>query len=137
MRLVQSLLLLICFGLMGGCAQRDSLPLPPRDDRAVAVLDNHGGYAHAGRRVALHSDGSYTDTRHTDVVGEEKADWGVYDFGSQKTRLTLSPARGPAGQLCRVDYDDQHYWVQERDRQRITESSDTWFRQISLRGDIR
>jgi hypothetical protein len=101
----------------------------------MLLLDNHGGYSHAGRRIALHSDGTFTDTRYTDVVGDERANRGVYTLNDEKTHLTLSPARGEAEHLYRVDCSHQQYWVQEQDRSRITESGQSWLRQISLRVD--
>ena len=104
-------------------------------ERGSLLLDNHGGYSHAGRRIVLHSDRTFSDTRYTDVVGDERAECGVYTLNDENTHLTLSPARGETEHLYRVDYSHQRYWVQEQDRSRITESGESRLRQISLRVD--
>jgi hypothetical protein len=131
MRVVLAMVLASC-GLVVGCAHRT--PPPSRSDGpASAILDNHGGFSHAGRRVALQADGSYTDTRYTDVVGDQKTERGTYAFDPDKRRLTLSPAQGKAEILCRVDCRGQQYWVRDQDTQRVADPADTWFRQISLR----
>lgn len=135
MRFVQSLLALLCCGLMASCAQRASAP--SSDGGASVVLDNHGGYSHAGRRVALRPDGSYADTRYTDVVGDQRVEGGLYTFDAVKRHLTLAPKHGEAEHLCRVDYGSKQYWVREQDRQRTTDPADAWFRQISLRAETR
>src|SRR5260221_377582 len=109
MRFIQSLLALVCCGFMVGCAHRVSAP--SSGERASLVLDNHGGYSHPGRRVALHPDGSYTDTKYTDVIGDERVQRGFYHFNPEKNRFPLSPKRGEMEHLCRVDYDGPPYWV--------------------------
>jgi hypothetical protein len=135
MRFIQPLIPLVCFGLMIGCAQHASPP-PSRESNAL-VLDNHGGYSHAGRRVALRPDGSYTDTRYTDFIGDEKVQRGHYNFDAEKTRLVLSPQRGDAERLYRVDYGSRQYWVHEQKQRRIGDAGDAWFRQVSLSMDAR
>ena len=135
MRFVQSLLAFLCYGLMVGCAHHASAP--SSDGDTSIVLDNHGGYSHPGRRVALRRDGSYTDTRYTDVVGDQRVEGGLYGFDAEKRQLTLSPRRGDAEHLYRVDYHGQRTWVREQDRQRITDRADAWFRQISLRAETK
>ena len=97
------------------------------------MLDNHGGFSHAGRRVVLRSDGSYTDTGYTDVVGDERVKRGVYTLNAEKTQLTLSPARGEAEQLYQVEYGHVFYWVEEQERHQVTDPKEEWLRQISLR----
>src|SRR5678816_2405434 len=51
MRFVQICLAVVCCGLMVSCAHRASAPSAERG--TSLVLDNHGGYSHAGRRVVL------------------------------------------------------------------------------------
>lgn len=137
------LIALVSCGLMVGCAHRaasssyGSAPTKGSAGSAPVILDNHGGYSHAGRRVGLQPDGSYTDTRYTDVIGDQKAERGTYTFDQHKMRLTLSPRQGEEQTLCRVDYQGQQYWVREQDRQRVTDPADAWFRQISLRAEAR
>ncbi|MCX5649195.1 MAG: hypothetical protein NTX40_08890 [Planctomycetota bacterium] len=125
MRALQPLLFLLCWVLMLGCAHEST----------VSFLDNHGGFSHAGRRIELHSDGSYSDTGYTDVIGNESVEHGVYTLNIEKTHLTLSPASGEVEHLYRVDYGRQQYWVHEQERRRITQSGESWLRQISLRVD--
>jgi hypothetical protein len=107
----------------------------PSDVSASVVLDNHGGFSHAGRRVALQADGSYTDTSYTDVIGDQKTKRGTYAFNSEKRHLTLSPTQGKPETLCRIDYRDQWYWVQEQNVQRVTDPGDAWFRHISMKAE--
>jgi hypothetical protein len=135
MRFIKLWIPLVCFSLMIGCAQH---AFPPSSHESDAlVLDNHGGYSHAGRRVALRPDGSYTDTRYTDVIGDEKVQRGHYSFDAEKTRLVLSPERGKAERLYRVNYGSRQYWVHEQNQRRIGDSGDAWFRQVSLSMDVR
>src|SRR5690242_11173442 len=58
-------MVLVTSGLVVGCAHRSPQPSSagslPSDLSASVILDNHGGFSHAGRRVALQADGSYTD----------------------------------------------------------------------------
>lgn len=83
------------------------------------------------------ADSTYTDTRYTDVVGDQKTQRGTYAFAREKTRLTLSPTQGNPETLCRVDYRGQQYWVPEQDTQRVADPADARFRQISLRAETR
>lgn len=131
---------LVSCGLMVGCAHRTPSSSPesaPTNESASIILDNHGGYSHAGRSVALQPDGSYIDTRYTDVIGDQKVERGTYTFDQDRTRLTLSPRQGGTQTLCRVYYRGQQYWVWEQDKQRVTNPADAWFRQISLRAEAR
>lgn len=96
-------------------------------------LDNHGGFSHAGRRIVLRSDGSYTDTAYTDVIGDEHTKAGHYVLTAERTQLVLSPDGDVSQELFRVDYSGQQYWVRESDRERITQPSESWLRQISVR----
>jgi hypothetical protein len=97
------------------------------------VLDDHGGFSHAGRRVELQSDGSYTDIRYTDVIGDQRKKHGVYTIDEQKALLTLSPVQGEPERLYRMDFGSDRYWVPDRDRDRIKETNEDWLRQISLK----
>jgi hypothetical protein len=140
MRAILAMVLVTC-GLVVGCAHRSpqhsSAGSLPSDVSAFVILDNHGGYSHAGRRVALQADGSYTDTNYTDAVGDQKTERGTYAFDPEKRHLTLSPTQGRTETLCRVDYRGQQYWVREHDVQRVADLADAWFRQISLRAETR
>jgi hypothetical protein len=140
MRAILATSLFIC-GLVFGCAHRlphaSSGGSLPSDASASVLLDNHGGFSHAGRRVALQRDGSYTDTRYTDVIGDQKTERGTYTFDPEKRRLTLSARKGKVETLRRVDYRGEHYWVQEQHTQRVADPVDAWFRQISLRAETR
>jgi hypothetical protein len=121
-------LLIIAFSVvLTGCSSR------PQQESGVTRLDNRGGFSHEGRRVALRSDGSYTDTRYTDVVGDERTTAGRYTLDLEQRHLTLSPERGNVQHLSRVDYSGQQYWVRADERARITQSREPWLRQISLR----
>lgn len=133
MRFLQSTLLLVSFAVMTGCAGHGS---DLRHESATVTLDNRGGYSYPGRRVVMHPDRSYTDTRYTDVIGDETVLRGIYSFTPDKTQLTLSRSDATAEQLYRVDFRGSQYWVGEEDRDRIRAPDETWFRQISLRGDV-
>ncbi len=135
MRFVHSILALVCSGLIVSCAHRASTP--SANTRGFVVLDNHGGYSHPGRRIDLRPDDNYTDIRYTDVVGQQKVDCGLYTFDAKKRRLTLAPTHGEVEHLYLVDYGSQQYWVPEKDRQRIMDPAEAWFRQISLRAETR
>src|SRR5688572_3755530 len=102
-------------------------------ENGVTQLDNRGGISHAGRRVTLKPDGSFTDLRYTDVIGDESATTGRYTLDAEKRLLTLSPEGGEVEHLYRVDYRGQQYWVHADKRARITQSGESWLRQISLR----
>jgi hypothetical protein len=133
-------MVLVSYGLIVGCAHRtpsSSDGSAPTTGSASTILDNHGGFSHAGRRLGLQPDGSYTDTRYTDIVGDQKAERGTYAFDPNKRRLTLSPRAGEPETLWRVDYRGRQYWVREQDKQRVLDPADNWFRQISLRAEMR
>ena len=129
MRLPQPVAFLFCL-LVVGCSQ-PSAP-PPHRESGVLLLDNRGGFSHAGRRIALRADGSYTDTTYTDVIGDEHTKKGHYTLNPERTHLILSPQSGEVQDLVRVDYGGQQYWVRESDRERITQPSESWLRQISV-----
>jgi len=42
------------------------------------LLDNQGGFSHAGRRLELHPGSSYTEIRYTDVIGDARKTSGGY-----------------------------------------------------------
>jgi hypothetical protein len=100
---------------------------------ADILFDNHGGYSHAGRRVLLRPDGSYTDTAYTDVVGNERVKTGRYIFTAERTHVILIPQKGVAEDLFRVDHEAVQYWVAAADRERIPKADELRLRQISLR----
>ena len=77
--------------LVVGCTQR--IVTPHREGRIV-LLDNRGGDSHAGRRIALRVDGSYTDISYTDVVGDEHTKRGRYTLNPERTHLILLPKGG-------------------------------------------
>lgn len=131
-RTMRLLFYLLCSALMVGCTQKSTAP---RDEGALPLLDNHGGFAHSGRRVTLFPDGSYSDTTYTDVVDAKSMTTtrGVYTLDADRTHLTLRPERGEVEHLYRVDYCRCQYWVHDQERHRITESKETWLRQTSLR----
>lgn len=132
MRFVQSIVALVCCGLIVGCVQRASTPSTQKP--SSLVLDSHGGFAHPGRRVVLNTDGTFVDTRYTDVVGvDEKVERGTYSFSSNRTQLTLWPSQGQEERLYRVDHRGRQYWVNAEDRQHI---GDAGVRQVSLRVDV-
>src|SRR5712664_4054975 len=117
---------LLCCALIVGCASNIAAPNsqtdnPAQREPALLLLDNHGGFSHAGRRIALHSAGDYSDTSYTDVVGGDQTIRGTYTLDAHRTNLILLPAHGEAEHLYRVDYGRQQYWVREQERQRITE----------------
>ena len=115
---------------MFGCVKQDDTA---HRESVVLLLDNHGGYSHAGRRIALLSDGSYTDTAYTDVVGSEHLKTGRYTLNAERSLLTLTPKHGEPQHLYRIEYDGRQYWVHEDERQRITQSSETRLRQTALK----
>ena len=79
------------------------------------------------------TNGGYTDTTYTDVVGDEHTKRGRYTLNAERTHLILSPDGGEKQELYRVDYAGQQYWVRQADRERIADSSEAWLRQISVR----
>src|SRR2546428_39787 len=79
MRVLQPLFCWFSCGLIVGCTQGT---VTSQRQSAVLLLDNHGGYSHAGRKIALRSDGSYTDTAYIDVVGDERAKRGRYTLSA-------------------------------------------------------
>lgn len=85
----------------------------------------------------LYGDGSYSETRYTDMVGDETVFQGVYRFAADGAQLILSPSQGGVEVLHQVNYRGHQYWVRAEDKERIRDPSDTWFRQISLRDDVR
>jgi len=129
MRLLRPVSVLICL-LVVGCSHPSATP---HRERGVLLLDNRGGFSHAGRSIALPTDGSYADTTYTDVIGDEHTKIGHYTLNPERTLLVLSPASGASQELFRVDYGGQQYWVREADRERITQPSESWLRQISVR----
>ena len=129
MRLLRPVSVLICL-LVVGCSHPSATP---HVESGVLLLDNRGGFSHAGRRIALRTDGSYTDTTYTDVIGDEHTKRGHYTLNPERTLLVLSPEGGASQELFRVDYGGQQYWVRESDRERITQPSESWLRQISVR----
>lgn len=131
MRLFQPVAFLFCL-LVVGCSQPQPSATPHRES-GVLLLDNRGGFSHAGRRIALRADGSYADTTYTDVIGDEHTKKGHYTLNPERTLLVLSPEGGASQELFRVDYSGQQYWVREADRERITQPSQSWLRQISVR----
>jgi hypothetical protein len=133
MRIARLPILLIC-ALTVGCASRDAAS---QRQNAGLLLDNHGGFSHGGRRLALSPDGSYRDTTYSDVVGDEHTRRGHYTFDAARRHLTLSPEQG--GQtdhwptdLYLVRYGDRQYWVTGDERTRITQAGETWLRQTAL-----
>ena len=126
---------------MAGCASKIAAPDAHTDDpaqreTALLLLDNHGGFSHAGRRIALYSDGNYSDTSYSDVIGSERTRRGTYTLDAQRTNLTLLPAQGETEHLYRVDFGRHQYWVLEQERKRITEPNESELRRISLRIDV-
>jgi hypothetical protein len=128
-RLLQPIALLFYFMLIG-CSQPSATS---HRESGVLLLDNRGGFSHGGRLIALHPDGKYTDTTYTDVIGDHHTKRGNYTLNPKKTRLILSPEGGASQELFRVDYSGQQYWVREADREAITQSSESWLRQRSVR----
>ena len=120
--------LVIAFAVMlPGCvshSQRES---------DVTRLDNHGGFSHGGRRVTLRAEGTYADTSYSDVVGNELTTVGHYTLDAEQGHLTLSPQSGEVQHLYRAEYRGQQYWVRADERVRITQSGESWLRQISLK----
>ena len=142
MRLLQPLAVLICL-LVPTCSHPSTtvsllsrtLPADHQSAResSVLLLDNRGGYSYVGRRIALHNDGTYTDTTYTDAIGGEHTQKGHYTLNPERTHLTLSPQSGAAQDLFRVNHGGQQYWVREADRERITQPSESRLRQTSVR----
>lgn len=120
-------ILAFCFATLAACASPvSSRRVAPRDPTAI-MLDNHGGYAHEGRQIALQSNGRYWDRRYTDVIGDSRMRQGRYAMNADRTVLTLSPRFGRAETLYRVG----EYWVRAEDRARIV--NDRRLQEISLR----
>ncbi|MCY2929496.1 MAG: hypothetical protein NTV86_08380 [Planctomycetota bacterium] len=117
-----------------GCIQVTSAPRPPA---TPTLLDNHGGFSHAGRRIALGPDGRYTDTTYSDNPGSDRATRGLYSLDAAGSHLTLSPEGAPAEHLYRVDYHRRQYWVHDQDRPRIAQPGESELRRVSLRAATR
>lgn len=101
---------------------------------AGIVLDNHGGFSHAGRRILLGLDGRYTDITYTDVVGGEREKLGRHIFTAHRTHLILMPDKGAAEDVFLIEHQGGFYWVHEADQKRVTEPGEFRLRQVSLRG---
>jgi hypothetical protein len=125
---VASLLLALACAVITGCAYPWSPP-------PLLVLDNKGGYSHAGRRLELYPEGNYKETRYTDAVGDAKKSRGTYALDSERTHLTLSPSEGKTEHLYRVDLDGHKYWVREEYKKHI-QADDGLARQVSLRESL-
>ena len=134
-------LLALAAGLLAGCASPQGGPrismghdnVPPSPPR---VLDNHGGYSHAGRRITLSPDGHYVETTYTDAIGQTFPKiHGRYRIDAGNVLLVLERTPGKREFLTHVDYGGQHYWVHVPERDRVSRGSESWLRQTSLRSE--
>jgi len=119
--------------LWGHVPEKIAKPLVVEESSPIVVGGTTVGFSHGGRRIALRNDGSYMDTIYTDVIGDEHTKRGNYTLNTEKTYLVLKPEGGTSQELFRVDYDGQQYWVPETDRDRITQPSESWLRQSSIK----
>lgn len=117
------LFFLFSCALIIGCAKQS----------AVLLLDNHGGFSHAGRRITLLSDGCYIETAYTDIEKDKHSENGRYTLNPERSLLRLMPEHREVYNLYRIDFDSQQYWVRESERQRITQSNEVLLRQTSLK----
>ena len=124
--------LAFCFATLTACSTPQPSATQHREP-GVVLLDNHGGFSHGGHRIELHPDGSYNQSTYSDVIGDDHTKHGRYTLTGERTLLTLSPHRGGAQRLYRVDYRGKQYWVRADERTRITKSDEDWLRQVSLR----
>jgi hypothetical protein len=130
MRPLKHSVILICScGVLAGCAYMPS--------RASLILDNHGGVGHEGRRVVLRRNGTYIGTWYTDDSRDRITRRGTYTLDASGSHLALSRSHGSVEHLYRVVYAGLQYWVEERERQQVTESAGDWLREISLRTEAK
>ena len=101
-----------------------------RDDR-ILLLDNSGGYSHAGRQIELLEGGNVIETRYTDVIGDQTVRRGRYVLDRDVLDLRFGD-RGNQ-QLRRVPYGNEIYWVYPNEVEKIALPENTWLRQTSLK----
>ena len=119
---------------LAGCTSQSATNSPSepshREDR-VLLLDNSGGYSHAGRRIELLKDGKFIETRYTDVIGNQNRRSGRYDLSEGILNLHFDD-RG-SQRLIRVPYGTEILWVYPNEVEKISLSERTRLRQTSLK----
>jgi len=127
--------ILVALGaLLAGCVAQPN-PQPPnrppqREDR-ILLLDNSGGYSHAGRRIELLENGNLIETDYTDVIGSARERKGSYILKGDELYIQLGD-RGDQ-RLIRVSYGDEIYWVYPNEVEKIALAQNTRLRQTSLK----
>jgi hypothetical protein len=120
--------------VMAGCVshQRPHPPSKPvqREGR-ILLLDNSGGYSHAGRRIELLDNGDLIETDYTDVIGSGRERKGSYILKGDELRIRFGD-RGDQ-RLIRVSYGDQIYWVYPNEVEEIALAKNARLRQTSLK----
>ena len=129
---ILSVMIAVGISLSGCASPRRQPPTkpPPRKDR-ILLLDNSGGYSHAGRRVELLRDGGVIDTQYTDVIGGENGRKGRYTIEGDVLDLRFGD-RGNQ-RLMRVSYDNDIYWVYRNEVAKIVLPESTLLRQTALK----
>lgn len=121
--------------LMTGCASSPSERRPPREaparENRVMLLDNSGGYSHAGRRIELLRDGMVIETEYTDIVGDEHTRHGTFELADGILNLKFGD-RGNQ-RLIRVAIRGDVYWVYPEEVQKLRLPESSRLRQTSLK----
>lgn len=121
--------------LMTGCASSPHERRPPGEapvrENRILLLDNGGGYSHAGRRIELIRGGTVIDTFYTDIIGDERARRGTFELADGILNLKFGD-RGNQ-RLTRVSYGSETYWVYPNEVELIPVPSNSMLRQTSLK----
>ena len=97
------------------------------------VLDNRGGYSHAGRALLLDPDGTFTEILYDCDLDNQEAHKGTYSLNRQRTHLRLFTNPTTVEDLYRITFLGKWYWVQAEDRERASKFGERWLRRTSLR----
>jgi hypothetical protein len=119
---------------MTGCASDqapDSPNKPAKREGRILLLDNSGGYSHAGRRIELLENGNLIETDYTDLIGSRRERTGSYILKGDDLLVRFGD-RGDQ-RLIRVSYADQTYWVYPNEVEKIALAENTRLRQTSLK----
>lgn len=121
--------------LIIGCAsslseRRLSGEAPLRENR-ILLLDNSGGYSHAGRRIELLRDETVIETTYTDIIGGERTRRGTFELTDGILKLKFGD-RGNQ-RLIRVTFRGDIYWVYPDEVQRLRLPNSSRLRQLSLK----
>ena len=120
--------------LLVGCTTRSPDNKPATASSGpdhILLLDNAGGFSHAGRRIELLADGTVIDIRYTDSIGDEIESRGTY----QRSDGVLNLRFGDRGnqRLIRVQLGGDTCWVYPGEVEELREPESSRLRQTSLK----